>query len=75
MNDQAQTIAFQHVRIFDGTKILSHDTLVMQNGAITAIGDETITPPDAEIIDGTGQTLLPGLIDAHTHIRFVLVIG
>lgn len=70
MNHQEQAVAFQHVRIFDGTKILPHDTLVMQGGAITAIGDTIIIPPDAEIIDGTGQTLLPGLIDAHTHIIF-----
>lgn len=70
MNNRTQAVAFQHVLIFDGTKILPHDTVVMQNGAITAIGDATIIPPDADIIDGTGQTLLPGLIDAHTHIIF-----
>jgi imidazolonepropionase-like amidohydrolase len=57
MARQGQVIAFQHVRIFDGVGILPYDTLVIQGGTITAIGDETVLPPEAEIINGTGQTL------------------
>lgn len=31
-------------------------------------GDSLAGPPDAEVIDGAGQTLMPGLTDAHTHV-------
>ncbi len=38
-------------------------TIVVQNGIITAIGDNVQTPPGAWVIDGTGLTVYPGLID------------
>jgi imidazolonepropionase-like amidohydrolase len=31
-------------------------------------GDSIAGPPDTEVIDGTGMTLIPGLIDAHVHV-------
>ena len=42
--------------------------LLSQDGLITAVGAEVEIPAGAEVIDGDGKTLLPGLIDAHTHI-------
>ena len=59
---------FQHVRIFDGARILPADTVVIQESTIVALGSDLALPTGATVIDGTGQTLLPGLIDAHTHI-------
>ncbi len=43
-------------------------TVAVAAGKIVAIGTSISTPPDAEIIEGAGRTLLPGLIDSHTHI-------
>ncbi len=60
--------AIHNVRIFDGIQALSRGTVVFQDGTITAIGDERAIPHGARVIDGTGHTLLPGLIDAHTHV-------
>ncbi len=59
---------FQHVRIFDVARVLPADTLVIQESTIVALGSDLALPTGATVIDGTGQTLLPGLIDAHTHI-------
>jgi imidazolonepropionase-like amidohydrolase len=39
----------------------------LHEGRIKSFGLET-EPPDARVFDGTGKTLLPGLIDAHVHI-------
>jgi imidazolonepropionase-like amidohydrolase len=61
------------VRVFDGDKLLSKAIVVVRDGriaAISAIGPISTTlpaPKDLPVIDGTGRTLLPGLIDAHTH--------
>jgi imidazolonepropionase-like amidohydrolase len=63
-------IAIQHARIFDGSAMIASDTVVVQDGLIAAVGDERTIPVNAQITDATGQTLLPGLIDAHTHIIF-----
>ena len=57
----------QHVHIFDGSHVLPDDTVVVQDSTITAVGSNLVPPPGATIVDGTGRTLLPGLIDAHTH--------
>ncbi|MEV0151815.1 MULTISPECIES: amidohydrolase family protein [unclassified Nonomuraea] len=52
------------VRLFDGERTLPHtDVLIV---------DDLIAEPDGGpadvVIDGAGRTLLPGLIDAHTHV-------
>lgn len=58
---------FQQVHIFDGSRVLPDDTVVVQDSTISAVGNNLVPPPGATIVDGTGRTLLPGLIDAHTH--------
>src|SRR5262249_5377183 len=74
-------IVFRQVRIFDGVSVLPADTVIIQEGSISAVGSHLTLPPSAIVIDGTGQTLLPGLIDAHTHtfdpsdLRQALIFG
>jgi imidazolonepropionase-like amidohydrolase len=65
----------KNVRVFDGTKLLSTlaDVLI-QDELIAEISPTTDNISDAvnlnaDIIDGSGKTLLPGLLDAHTHTR------
>jgi imidazolonepropionase-like amidohydrolase len=57
--------AIINTNVFDGIELLGIKTVVFQDGNITSISDNT--PFDAEIIDGAGTTLMPGLIDAHVH--------
>jgi len=69
----APEILFKNVRIFDGkSAALTDPTSVLVRGnTIAAIGAEVISVDSAAtIIDGNGRTLMPGLIDAHTHIMF-----
>ncbi|MFE2997475.1 dihydroorotase [Nocardia sp. NPDC059246] len=42
--------------------------VLLADGEIREIG-AGLTAPDAEIVDGKGQFLLPGFIDLHTHLR------
>ena len=56
------------VRAFDGEKVLTRATVVIEGGKIVAVGEKISIPPDAEVIAGAGKTLLPGLIDAHVHV-------
>jgi imidazolonepropionase-like amidohydrolase len=64
-------VAFTHVRSFvDGTRFIEDQTVVVDHGTITQVGDAATTtpPPDAKLIDGSGKTLVPGLWDAHQHV-------
>lgn len=62
----AVQFAIVNVRVFDGTRVLEHTSVVVDHGTIARVGDGPL-PANIETIDGTGKTLLPGLIDAHTH--------
>lgn len=59
-------------RVFDGTGIEARAGTVLTRGdRIVAVGQpEEGVPPDARRIDATGMTVLPGLIDLHTHITY-----
>ena len=60
-------VAITNVRIFDGSRVTPKGTVVFQGREIKAVGEKVAPPQNAEVIDGTGQTLLPGFIDSHTH--------
>ena len=63
------TISFKNCRIFDGINIVTDANCVVVEGArIVQIGSSRDLPSDGEVIDGTGMTLMPGLIDAHVHV-------
>jgi dihydroorotase-like cyclic amidohydrolase len=60
-----------NVRIFDRESVISPNGYVLfEDGLIKALATETPLPiPKADIaIDGEGNTILPGFIDAHVHL-------
>src|SRR5262245_980771 len=62
-----QPIAITNVRLFDGDKITENVTVVMWGREIYHVGQKDKIPAGAQIIDGTGATLMPGMIDSHVH--------
>ena len=62
-----QPIVVRDVRVFDGTHVIPKATVLVRDGKIAAVGANVTTPAGAQVVDGTGRTLLPGFIDAHTH--------
>jgi imidazolonepropionase-like amidohydrolase len=65
--DRSVATAIKDVRIFDGEKIIPVGNVVFAGRTISACGPGAAVPAGAEIIDGRGKTLLPGLIDSHVH--------
>src|SRR5579864_1292649 len=49
-------------------RVVDHPLVTISNGRIASIGQGDATPPGARRIDLKGMTLLPGLIDMHTHL-------
>jgi imidazolonepropionase-like amidohydrolase len=54
--------------VFDGNSLHQDLAVTIENGLITSISSSSDIF-DAKIIDGTGLTLLPGLIDCHVHLH------
>src|SRR2546429_7928010 len=48
--------------------IIERGTVVIRNGLIVGVGEKVIVPTDARVIDGSGLTIYPGLIDANTSL-------
>ncbi|HEV7596280.1 MAG TPA: CIA30 family protein [Gemmatimonadaceae bacterium] len=59
---------FHHVSVFDGMKSIGVRDVLVAEGKIAAIAPTIAAPRGALIVEGAGSTLLPGLIDAHTHV-------
>jgi cytosine/adenosine deaminase-related metal-dependent hydrolase len=63
-------VAFTHVRAFlAGEHFAEDQTVVVDKGVITLAGAaaQVTVPPGAQIVDGNGKTLVPGLWDSHMH--------
>ena len=55
------------VRLFDGERVHERRSVLFDQGVIVDADYRGAAPGDARVVDGQGRTLMPGLIDAHTH--------
>ena len=69
-----QIAAFVKVNVIpmETEVMLENQTVIVEGDRITAIGptDEVTVPEGAQVIDGHGAYLMPGLADMHTHLSF-----
>src|SRR2546426_4554795 len=56
-------------------KTLTGKTIVIQGDKIASVGADAQVPAGATVIELPNATVLPGLIDAHTHITFTPIFG
>jgi imidazolonepropionase-like amidohydrolase len=70
----APLVALTHARVIDGTGTapLENSTVILSSGKIQAIGSAVTTPvpPGAEVLDLTGDTIIPGLVGMHDHLFY-----
>jgi imidazolonepropionase-like amidohydrolase len=70
VTDTAAPVLFRDIRVFDGEQNQPRSSVLVSDGRVAAVGSGLAAPPGAEVITGDGRTLLPGLIDSHTHAAF-----
>ena len=67
---------FTNVNVFDGfaDELAMNTDVLIEGNHIIEVG-QNISAPGATVIDGGGRTLMPGLIDMHTHVTFETTAG
>jgi imidazolonepropionase-like amidohydrolase len=73
-----RVVLFENVRVFDGesSELSAPSHVLVRGNKIEKISSQPIPTDrraDTLLIKGAGRTLMPGLIDAHTHIMFATV--
>ena len=71
---QSPVVALEHVRVIDGTGAAAQadQTIVISGGKITALGKTgvVVVPTDANRMDLSGYSALPGLVGMHDHLYY-----
>lgn len=64
---------FKNVNVYNGLEYKLYENLnvLIEDNQIVKIGESIDTPAGATVIDGAGRTMVPGLIDTHTHFQLV----
>src|SRR5580704_16991013 len=64
----APPIVIQNATILTVTKGTLNGSVLIRDGKIAEVGEKVTVPADAKLIDASGQFVMPGIIDCHSHI-------
>jgi imidazolonepropionase-like amidohydrolase len=65
----ASVVAIRNATLVTVTRgTIANGTIVLRDGKIAALGTNVQIPAGAEVVDGTGKFVSPGIIDCHSHI-------
>ena len=72
----ATAVVFENVRVFFGDRLSGPTNVLVAGNVIQSISAAPVADPPGAVttrVRGGGRTLMPGLIDAHTHVMFANV--
>lgn len=64
----AETIVIQNATIMTVSQGTVKGSVVVKDGKIAEVGEKVLVPQGATVIDASGQYVIPGIIDCHSHI-------
>jgi imidazolonepropionase-like amidohydrolase len=69
-DEKPRQVLFTNVNIFDGVKgdLIENGSVLVEGNLIKTVSSGPIVAPTAFKVDGEGRTLMPGLIDMHSHL-------
>ena len=72
----AQVLVFDGAMVVDGTGAPARAArVVVRDGRIAAVAADASIPAGAQVVNGAGHTLIPGLFDLHTHLPYSAIPG
>jgi len=71
------TLLIQNISylVVNSGTVLKDVDLLIENGRISSFGKDLHVPKDAEVVDGRGQAIMPGFVNAHTHLWQMTIKG
>ncbi len=68
--DAPRKVLFTNVNVFDGVseKLMENTSVLVEGNLIKQVSSSAIQAEGAYMVDGGGRTLMPGLIDMHSHL-------
>ena len=60
-------------KLVDAGRVLTNQVIVVRGGKIESVGENLPVPAGATLLDLSKTTVLPGLIDCHTHLAYLPV--
>jgi imidazolonepropionase-like amidohydrolase len=71
-SEKPRQVLFTNVNIFDGVngELIENGSVLVEGNLIKTVSSGPIVAPTAFKVDGEGRTLMPGLIDMHSHLCF-----
>jgi imidazolonepropionase-like amidohydrolase len=73
---EASATVFEGARLItDSSTVLENSSFVIDNGKIATVGrkGEVTAPAGAAHVDLTGKTVIPALVDTHTHLGWAMI--
>jgi len=64
----APPTVIRNATVLTVTKGRFQGSVVVRDGKIVEASEKVLVPPDANVIDATGQYLMPGIVDPHSHV-------
>ena len=65
---EADSLLLKPARVFDGTKVHQGWSVLVEGDRISAAGPDVSAPATVRVIELPGATLIPGLIEGHSHL-------
>ena len=65
---EADSLLLKPARVFDGTKVHQGWSVLVEGDRISAAGPDVSAPATARVIELPGATMIPGLIEGHSHL-------
>ncbi len=65
-------VAYRGARVvtMKGDEVLEGATVLVDGDRVKAVGTAVSVPTDARVVDVSGRTIIPGLIDEHAHLHY-----